>query len=76
MIIHSKGSPREMTLSSPIYRQCQSKNASKKTAFHEKSMPESFQEQYTDSSNRGSSKDRNINLIPIPSINHANSFYN
>ena len=76
MIIDSKGSPREMTLSSPIYKQCQCKNASKKTAFHEKSMPESFQEQYTDSSNRGSSKDHNTNLIPIPSINHATSFSN
>ena len=76
MIIDSKGSPREMTLSSPIYKQCQCKNASKKTAFHEKSMPESFQEQYTNSSNRSSSKDHNTNLIPIPSINHATSFSN
>ena len=34
MIIHSKGSPREMTLSFPIYRQCQCKNVSEKTPFH------------------------------------------
>ena len=53
MIIHSKGSPREMTLSSPIYRQCQCKNASEKTPFHEQNMPEPFQEQSTDPSNRG-----------------------
>ena len=30
-----EGSPLEMTLSSPIYRQCQCKNASEKTPFHE-----------------------------------------
>ena len=53
MIIHLKGSPREMTLSSPIYRQCQCKNASEKTPFHEQNMPEPFQEQSTDPSNSG-----------------------
>ena len=35
MIIHSKGSPREMNLSSPIYRQYQCKNASQKTLLPE-----------------------------------------
>ena len=74
MIIHSKGSPREMTLSSPIYRQCQCKNASEKTPFHEQNMPEPFQEQSTDPSNRGANKDHHTNLIPIPSINHPTSF--
>ena len=44
MIIHSKGSPQEMTLSSPIYRQCQCKNASENTPFHEQNMPEPFQD--------------------------------
>ena len=29
-----------MTLASPIYRQCQSKNASEKTPFHDQNMPE------------------------------------
>ena len=74
MIIHSKGSPREMTLSSPIYRQCQYKNASEKTPFHKQNMPEPFEEQSTDPSNRGANKDNQTNLIPIPSINHPTSF--
>ena len=74
MIIHLKGSPREMTLSSPIYIQCQCKNASEKTPFHEQNMPEPFQEQSTDPSNRGANKDHRTNLIPIPSINHPTSF--
>ena len=51
MIIHSKSSPREMNLSSPIYRQYQCKNASKKTTLHKQNMPESSQEQSTDPSN-------------------------
>ena len=38
MIIHLKDSPQEMTLSSPIYRQFQCKNATKKTPFHEQNM--------------------------------------
>ena len=74
MIIHSKGSPREMTLSSPIYRQYQCKNASEKTPFHEENMPESFPTQSTDPSTRGASKDHHTNLIPIPSIKHPTSF--
>ena len=44
MIIHSKSSAQEMTLSSPIYRQYQSRNASEKSPFHEQNMPESPQE--------------------------------
>ena len=52
VIIHSKGSSREMTLSSPIYRQYQSKNTFEKIPFHEQNMPESPQEQFTDPSNR------------------------
>ena len=63
-----------MTLSSPIYRQCHCKNASEKTPFHEQNMPEPFQEQSTDPSNRGANKDHHTNLIPIPSINHPTSF--
>ena len=74
VIIHSKGSPREMTLSSPIYRQCQRKSASKKTPFHEQNLSEPFQEQSTDPSNRGANKDNHTNLIPITSINHPTSF--
>ena len=75
-IIHSKDSPQEMALSSPIYRQCQCKNASKKTPFHEENTPfhESFQEQSTDPSNRGASKDHHTNLIPITSIDYPTSF--
>ena len=69
-----EGSPLEMTLSSPIYRQCQCKNASEKTPFHEQNMPEPFQEQSNDPSNRGASKDHHTNLIPVPSINHPTSF--
>ena len=63
-----------MTLSSPIYRQCQCKNTSEKAPFHEQNMPEPFQEQFTDPSNRGANKDHHTNLIPIPSINHPTSF--
>ena len=37
-------------------------------------MPEPFQEQSTDPSNRGANKDHHTNLIPIPSINHPTSF--
>ena len=37
-------------------------------------MPELFQEQSTDPSNRGASKDHHTNLIPILSINHSTSF--
>ena len=74
MIVHSKGSLREMTLSSPIYRQCQCKNASKKTRFHEQNKPEPFQERYTHPSNGGAIKDNHTNLISIPSINHPSSF--
>ena len=74
MIINSKGSPREMTLFPPIYKQYQCKNASEKTPFHERNMPESFQEQSTGPSNRGSSKGHHTNLIPIPSIKHPTSF--
>ena len=33
-------------------------------------MPESFQKQSTDPSNRGASKDHHTDLIPIPSIKH------
>ena len=44
MIIFSQCSPQELTLSSPIYRQYQSKNASKKTPFHEQHLPVSPQE--------------------------------
>ena len=43
IIIHSKGSPREMTLTSPFYRQFQCKNASEKTPSHEQNMAEPFQ---------------------------------
>ena len=43
MIIHLKGSPREMTLTFPIFRQCQCKNPSEKTPFHKQNMPEPFQ---------------------------------
>ena len=74
MIIHLKGPPREMTLSLPIYRQCQCKNASKKTPFHEQNMPEPFQEQSTDPSKRGANKDHYTNSIPMPSFNHPTSF--
>ena len=74
MIINSKGSPREMILSSPINKQYQCKNVSEKTPFHEHNMPESFQEQSTDPSNRGASKDHHTYLIPIPSIKHPTSF--
>ena len=74
MIIHSKGSPREMTLSFPIYRQCQYKNASEKTPFDEQNMPEPFQEQSTNPNNRDANKDHHTNLIPILSINHPASF--
>ena len=63
-----------MTLSSPIYRQYQCKNASEKTPFHKQNMPEPFQEQSTDPSNRGASKDHHTNLIPVPSIKHPTSF--
>ena len=45
MIIHSKGPPQEMTLSSPIYRQYHSNNASEKTSFHKQNMAESPQKQ-------------------------------
>ena len=76
MIIYSKGSPREIVLSFPIYRQYQYKNASEKTAFHEQNMPELFQEQSTDPSNRGASKGQHTNLIPITSIKHPTSFPN
>ena len=62
MIIHSKGSTKEMTLSSPIYRHYQSKNASEKTPFYEQDMPESPQEQSTDTSNRYKQKSSK----PIP----------
>ena len=41
--IYFKGCPYKMTLSSPIYREYHCKNASAKTPFHEKNMPESFQ---------------------------------
>ena len=74
MIIHSKGSPREMTLSSSIYRQCQCKNASEKTHFHEQNMLELFQEQSPNPSNRGASKDYHTDLITIPPIKHPTSF--
>ena len=63
-----------MNLSSPIYRQYQCKNASKKTTLHKQNMPESSQEQSTDPSNWGASKDHHTNLIPIPSTKHINSF--
>ena len=46
-----------MTLSSPIYRQQQSKNTSEKTSSHKQDMPESPQEESTDPSNRGTNKD-------------------
>ena len=45
MIIHSKGPPQEITLSSPIYRQYHSNNASEKTSFHKQNMAESPQKQ-------------------------------
>ena len=57
MIINSKGSPGEMTLSFAIYKQYQCKNASEKTPFCEHNMPESIQEQSTDPINRDASKD-------------------
>ena len=67
MIIHSKGSPREMTLFSPIYRQYQCKNVSEKTPFHEPNMSESSQEQSTHPSSRSkqqrSSRKFNPNTI-------------
>ena len=44
MIIHSKDSPHKMTLSYPVYREYQSKNASEKTPFNEQNMPELRQE--------------------------------
>ena len=56
MIVHSKGSLREKTLSSPIYRQYQGNNASEKTLFHKQNIPESPQEQSTNRSNRAQSK--------------------
>ena len=74
MIIHSKDCPRELTLSSPVYRQFQCKNASKKIPFHEQNMSERFQKQSTDPSNKDGSKDHHTSLIPIPSINHPTSF--
>ena len=58
-----------MALSSPIYRQYQSNNVSKKILFHAQIIPES-----TDPSNRDTSKDRHTNTIPIPSIKHPTSF--
>ena len=67
-MIHSKLFPPKTTFSSPIYRQYQSNNASKKTPFHEQNMPESPQEQSSDPSNRGTSKDHHTNSILIPSI--------
>ena len=67
------GSPREMTLSFPVYRQCQCKNGSEKTPFHEQNLSESSQEQFTDPSNRGTSKDHHTNLIPPISIKHPTS---
>ena len=73
MIAHCKGSPQEIILSSPICRQYQSKNASKKTLFHEQNMPESPQEQCPAHSNRDTSKDHHTNLIPITSIKHPTS---
>ena len=47
IIIHLKGSPQELTFSSPIYRQYQSKNASKNAPFLKQNWPESPQEQST-----------------------------
>ena len=61
-----------MTWSSPIYRPYQSKNASKKTPFHEQNMPESPQVQSTDPA--GTSKDHHTNLIPVRAIKHSTSF--
>ena len=66
MIIHSKGFPPKMTFSSPIYRQYQRNNASEKTLFHKQNMPESPQEQSSDPSKRGTSKNHHTNSIPIP----------
>ena len=45
-----------------------------KAPFHEQNMPESSQEQSTDPSNRGASKDYHTNSIPIPSMKHPTSF--
>ena len=61
-----------MTLSSPIYRQYQSKNACEKTSFHEENIPESPQVQSTDPT--GTSKDHHTNLILVPSIKNPASF--
>ena len=74
MIIHFKGSPRERSLSFPVYRQCLSKNTSERTAFHEQNMTESPKEESTDPSNRSANKDHHTDLILIPSIKHPTSF--
>ena len=65
-----------MTLIFPIYRQCLCKNDSEKTPFHKQNMPEWFQEQSNDPSNRGKSKNNHTDLIPVPSIKYPTSFPN
>ena len=59
---------------SPIYFHKQSKNASKKTLFHQQNMLELSQEETIDPNNRGTIKDYHTNLILIPSIKHLTSF--
>ena len=61
-----------MTLSSPIYRQRQGKNASEKTPFREQNMSESPQVQSADPT--GTSKYHHTNLILVPSIKRPTSF--
>ena len=74
VIVHSKSSPREITLYSPIYRQYQCKNAFENTPFDEQNIPQSPQEQSIGPSDSGARKDHHSNLISMPSIKHPISF--
>lgn len=67
-----EGFSPKMTLSFPIYRYCQAKNASEKTPFPEQNMPESPQVESADPTS--TSKDHHTNLILVTSIEHPTSF--